>query len=239
MLIAIEGIDGSGKGTQAQLLIDRMKAANIECVLHSFPGYKLNPYGELVGRYLNGDFGDKVAPELAAVLYAGDRLTKKAEIDDQLKSGITVVCDRYIDSNLAHQSARVAGTVEQANLRQLIYRIEYVIHGMPPPALTVYLDMPLFAAARNVAAKKARTYTDKRADLHEADRGHLAATQRVYTELARVAGPNGVVIQCCDGGPDSDVRGYPVIRTPEAISEEIWGHVLRKRSPAFDARDRK
>ena len=87
MLIAIEGIDGSGKGTQAKLLLDRLLAANVSAALVSFPRYSLTHFGRTIGRFLNGEFGalNDVDPHLAATLYASDRFESKSFLLEQLQ----------------------------------------------------------------------------------------------------------------------------------------------------------
>ena len=107
-LIALEGIDASGKRTQLDLLASALNARGLDTFRISFPRYETF-YGKLVGRYLNGDFGalDAVDPHLSALLYAGDRLEAKPEMDAALSAGKIGLADRYIGSNMAHQSARV------------------------------------------------------------------------------------------------------------------------------------
>src|SRR5271169_3521244 len=107
-LIAIEGIDGSGKRTQLDLLSSELDSRGLNTFRISFPRYE-SFYGKLVGRYLNGEFGalDAVDPHLSSLLYAGDRLEAKPEIEGALSAGKIVLADRYVGSNLAHQSERV------------------------------------------------------------------------------------------------------------------------------------
>lgn len=220
MLIAIEGIDGSGKGTQAQLLMERFLAADIEAVLYSFPQYGKNPFGTGVGRYLNGDFGnmDQVSPELASLLYAGDRFVAKAEMEELLARRITIVCDRYIDSNLAHQVARVPPE-KQAGLTGWIQDIEYGVYQIPRPDLVVYLDMPVDKAIVHVNQKMKRRYTDKKADLHEADPAYLQRTADVYKRLISNYDARAVTIECRDGAT--------LVRKPEYISQDIWNRIIK------------
>ena len=84
--IAIEGIDGAGKRTQIDMLADWLGRAGIAFSRMSFPRYE-SFFGRLVARFLNGDFGplEKVDAHFSALLYAGDRLEAKAEIDDVLR----------------------------------------------------------------------------------------------------------------------------------------------------------
>src|ERR1700732_324131 len=122
-LIAIEGIDGSGKRTQLDLLASALNARGVDTFRMSCPRYETF-YGKLVGRYLNGDFGalDAVDPHLSALLYAGDRLEAKPEMDAALSAGKIGLADRYIGSNMAHQSARIPPRpVLRSLLRPLIW----------------------------------------------------------------------------------------------------------------------
>ena len=82
LLLAIEGIDGSGKGTQAGRLADAARAAGHRVASFSFPRYDDNPFSRAIGDYLNGEFGglDEVHPELSALLYACDRLHARPEL---------------------------------------------------------------------------------------------------------------------------------------------------------------
>src|SRR3954447_5124785 len=126
-LIAIEGIDGSGKRTQAQLLGRVLEARGIACARFSFPRYE-SSFGRLVGRFLNGEFGplEAVDAHFSALLYAGDRFESKPELQAVLDAAKSVVTDRYIASNPAHQTARVP--VEQpAEFVSWLPHVEYGI----------------------------------------------------------------------------------------------------------------
>ena len=184
-LIVIEGIDGSGKGTQAQQLTERLTATGRRVRLLSFPRYRETLFGHAIGDFLNGRFGqlDQVHPFLASVLYAADRFESKQVLIEALQEFDVVVCDRYVPSNLAHQGAKVEGS-ERDELLQTIERIEFDIFSLPRPSLVVLLDMPVEIAQRNIAAKKPRSYTDKAADLQEADAVYLQRVRDVYLQLA-------------------------------------------------------
>src|SRR5580692_11000422 len=96
-LIALEGIDGSGKRTQLDLLARDIEARGLPALRISFPRYD-SSFGKLVARYLNGEFGslETVDPHLSALLYAGDRLEAKADIHAALAAGKIVLADRYV-----------------------------------------------------------------------------------------------------------------------------------------------
>ena len=184
-LIVIEGIDGSGKGTQAKALTDRLNDAGRRAELLSFPRYRETLFGHAIGDFLNGRFGqlNEVHPFLASVLYAADRYESKAVLLKALEQNEVVICDRYVPSNLAHQGAKVSGD-ERTELLQTIQRIEFEIFALPQPKLIVLLDVPVEVAQQNIAAKKPRSYTDKAADLQEADGEYLQRVRDVYLQLA-------------------------------------------------------
>ncbi len=209
--IAIEGIDGSGKATQLELLskaLDRLGLAHLRV---SFPRYK-SSFGRLVARYLNGDFGplEAVDPHFSALLYAGDRFEARVELEAALASGKTLLSDRYIGSNLAHQTARVA-PAQRTEFLAWLRHLEYDIYALPAEDLVICLRLPASQAHDLVARKAERNYTTKRRDLQETDVRHLEAAAAVYNQLAQQ--PNWRTVEClaADG----------LLRTPEAIASEV------------------
>ena len=104
-LIAIEGIDGSGKGTQAQRLAQSLEAGGESVRLLSFPRYEQTAFGRRIGHFLNGRYGqlDQVDPLLVSLLYAGDRFESKGVLLDAIAGCDVVVLDRYVPSNIAHK----------------------------------------------------------------------------------------------------------------------------------------
>jgi len=193
-LIVLEGIDGSGKRTQLDLLAHALEARGQSITRISFPRYD-SSFGKLAGRYLNGDFGplEAVDPHLSAVLYAGDRFEAKGEIESNLAAGKIVLSDRYIGSNLAHQTERVPPAQRDEFLAWL-KRLEYGIYGLPVEDLVVYLRIPAPEAHRLIGLKAPRTYTSLRHDILEADVAHLEQTAGIYDRLA--SEPNWVRIDC-------------------------------------------
>ena len=195
-LIAIEGIDGSGKRTQLDLLSSELDARGLETLRVSFPRYE-SFYGRLVGRFLNGEFGslDSVDPHLSALLYAGDRLEAKPGIEAALTAGKIVLADRYVGSNMAHQSARVAPARRQEFFAWL-KKLEYGLYGLPVEDLVIFLRVPVPEAHRLVGLKSSRTYTKLKRDIQEADIAHLEQAAIIYDQLATE--PNWTRIECID-----------------------------------------
>ena len=196
LLIAIEGIDGSGKGTQAQQLYERLRAFGTGTALISFPRYSETLFGKAIGEFLNGSFGtlDEVSPFLASLLYAGDRFESREFLLKSLEENEIVILDRYVASNIAHQGAKLDGE-ERQELIDRILRIEYKIYQLPRPDLVVLLDLPATEAQTLIEKKQKRSYTDKKADLQEADTDYLKRVRDVYLELSDNE-PNWQRIDC-------------------------------------------
>jgi dTMP kinase len=227
-LIALEGIDGSGKRTQLDLLAGEFDARGLATHRISFPRYE-SSFGKLVGRYLNGDFGDLngLDPHLSAMLYAGDRLEAKPEIEAALSAGKIVLADRYVGSNLAHQSARVPPEQREEFLAWL-KRLEFGLYGLPPEDLVLYLRVPVAEAHRLVALKAARAYTRLKRDIQEADTKHLEQTAIIYEGLA--TGVNWARIDCFNMASSS-------LFSPEEIHQAVFQAVeSRIFSPASPRR---
>lgn len=184
-LIAIEGIDGSGKGTQAALLRDALTSRGLKTALISFPRYQETFFGARIGDFLNGRFGslNEVHPFLAATLFAGDRLESRPMLIESLETHDVVVLDRYVASNIAHQAAKRRGD-ERRTLAQWILNLEFSVNKLPRPDLAILLDLPASTAQTLIAKKNARTYTDRAADLQEADAAYLEDVRQVYLALA-------------------------------------------------------
>jgi dTMP kinase len=184
-LIAIEGIDGSGKGTQAALLRDALAARGLKTALISFPRYQDTFFGARIGDFLNGRFGSlaEVHPFLAATLFAGDRLESRPMLLEALESHDVVVLDRYVASNIAHQAAK-RSSEERRELTDWIQRLEFEVNHLPRPDLAILLNLRASTAQTLIARKNARSYTDRAADLQEADGVYLENVRQVYLDLA-------------------------------------------------------
>jgi dTMP kinase len=217
-LITIEGIDGSGKGTQAQQLIVALQTAGINAKMYSFPAYDQTFFGQEIGAFLRGEFGtiDQVHPKLAAMLFACDRLEQKAQLLNDLSNGIYVVCDRYVQSNIAHQGAKLP-TSARSGFIDWVQQLEYQVNGLPQPDLTFFLDVPLLISKALVLKKKQRSYIAEKEDIQEAAHDYLGEVYRVYKQME--AAGHWQSINC--------IRGDE-IKSIEAISDEIMAVLKRK-----------
>ena len=216
-LIALEGIDGSGKQTQVKLLARELESRGHKVLATGFPQYD-SWFGKMVGQFLNGDFGPlaSVNPHFTALLYAGDRFECKQPIVAALESEAVVLADRYVGSNLAHQTARSAPEKRLA-FRAWIEHLEYNIYGLPKEDLVLYLRVPPREAQNLVAKKSARTYTDAAHDILESNIRHLQDAADIYDQLSR--GSNWKTIECFDAATQA-------IRAPEAIAADVLAAVL-------------
>ncbi len=215
-LIVLEGIDGSGKGTQLDLLAQALTSRGVSLTQVGFPNYE-GFFGKMVAQFLNGEFGplDDVDPRFSALFYAGDRLESKLAIESALAAGKCVLADRYIASNLAHQGGRMLPG-DRDKFLDWLKRLEYEIYALPAEDLVLYLRVPVDEAQRLIGRKAARAYTDKRHDLQEADVEHLEAAAQVYDQLSRQ--PNWATIECWDSVANA-------LRPPDSIHQEILAKV--------------
>jgi len=220
-LIAFEGIDGSGKGTQATRLHARLIEHGIRSELFSFPRYQSTFFGSRIGEFLNGEFGDlnELDPFLISLLYAGDRFESRERLLQARAQNEAVVLDRYIPSNLAHQSAKKSGDA-RSRLQEWIQQVEYGIFALPRPNLVVLLDVPVDVSQELIQRKQKRSYTDLVTDLQESDMSYLEQVREIYLELAE-SSDDWVAVSIVQDGQ---------LRSIEEIGTEIWD-LVRCRLP--------
>jgi len=208
-LIAIEGTDGSGKATTVEAIKERFERAGIPVEAFSFPRYD-TPTGRRVRAYLDGKEEDpiKVAPKEAAKLYTDDRQAASPEIEENLKNGVYVLCDRYIGSNLAHQGAKVSDMKERESIIAEIEADE-LDSGIPKPDLTVLLNL------NPELARKAMEQQGRKQDGHEANSEYQQAVVETYLWLARTR-IDWKQVECVNGSRR---------KTVDEIADEIWSHI--------------
>ncbi len=211
--IAIEGGDGSGKGTHTKLLVAYLKEQGYDVFETDFPRYG-NDSAYYVERYLNGDYGgtNEVSAELGSLPYALDRFAAKEYITSHMKKANSVVIsNRYVASNLAHQGAKIADRTERRAFYDRTMLTEYEILGIPKPDLNIVLIMPTSHMQANVDKKSARSYTTNKRDIHEADQDHLEKAKANYEELCTLFEESFVPLSCVD--ESGEMRSIASIQT--------------------------
>ena len=190
MLIAFEGLDQSGKETQAQQLRERLRAAGRKVRLMSFPDYGTS-IGEEIARALSNerDYG----PDVMQLLYIANRYEKKPDLQRWLDGGLMLVSDRYTASSVAYGEAFGLDPVWLTDMQKFL----------PPAALTILLDI-----APDTAVKRKSTDRDR----YERD---LAMQARVRESYHRQAQAQGWVV--LDGERAKDIIAADVIRAAHRI----------------------
>lgn len=187
LLIAFEGLDQSGKQTQAELLRDRLKRDGRKARLVSFPDYGTS-IGEEIARALQGE--REYGAEVMQLLYVANRYERKPDLQRWLDGGLILVCDRYTASSIAYGEAFGLDAAWLADMQKFL----------PPPAVTIMLDIAPQTAAKRKSADR---------DRYERD---LALLARVRESYARQAAANGWMV--VDGE-----------RTKEAVAADIFSAV--------------
>jgi dTMP kinase len=167
----------------------------------------------MVGQFLNGDFGalDTVDPRFAALLYAGDRFEARQELSAALEQGKVVLADRYIPSNLAHQTARVPPHKRDEFIAWLEH-LEYSIYGLPREDRVIYLRVPAAQAQALVSQKSARSYTSAKQDIQESNLRHLEDAAAMYDVLSRR--PHWSTVECFE-------VVHNEMRAPQSIAADV------------------
>ena len=205
-LVVLEGLDGSGKGTQAKLLAQALVRQGVPLRPVTFPDYS-SPSSSLVKMYLNGEFGS--APEdvnayAASVLYAVDRFASyKEDWGGFYEEGGIVVANRYTTSNAVHQASKLPEGERQAFLDWL-FDLEYGRMGLPAPDLVLYLDLPTEVSEKMLRHREQATATA--ADIHAQDGAYLRRCREGAREIARDLGWS--VIDCAAGDAPPAVSGW-------------------------------
>lgn len=187
-LIVIEGLDGSGKSTQLELLPKALESKGINCQTVSFPDYESDS-SALVKMYLSGAFGEKaddVNAYAASAFYAVDRFASfKTKWGDFYNAGGTVVAGRYTTSNAVHQTAKLPPEKWEAYLNWL-YDFEYKKVGIPAPDKVIFLDMPT-EVSQKLLSKRYKGDNAKK-DIHERDVNYLEHCRKAALFTAKFSG---------------------------------------------------
>lgn len=201
-LFVIEGLDGSGKSTQIKLLKDHLIHKGHGCEFLHFPRTDAPYFGELIARFLRGEFGSlkDVDPYLVAMLYAGDRMDASGQLRSWLENKIIVLLDRYTYSNIAYQCAKFDNKTSQENLMKWILALEFDHFGIPRPDLNIFLDVPFSFTEMKLSSSRTgndRDYLGGNRDIHEESLNFQRKVRDIYMHIA-LTDERLVVVNCCD-----------------------------------------
>lgn len=221
-LIVIEGTDCSGKETQSKLLIERIKETGNRVERFSFPNYN-SPTGKIVGGpYLGKEYicegwfmegATNVDPKVASLYYAADRKYNIDKINYLLDSGVHVILDRYIHSNMAHQGCKYDTKEERVAMYKWLEDLEFNLLELPRPDIGLFLHMPSEASE---ILKRGR---EEKLDQNERDKEYLKKAETSYQEVADLY--DFKTIECA-------IDDMP--RSIEDISHDVCDYILNKLS---------
>jgi dTMP kinase len=200
--LVVEGLDGSGKSTQIRLIMKHLEERGIRYRYLHFPRTDSPFFGELIARFLRGDFGSigSVDPYLVAMLYAGDRKDATEEINAWLREGYMVLLDRYVYSNIAFQCAKLENKEQQEKLRSWILDLEFSHFKIPKPDINILLDVPFSFTQNKLTAEREgseRDYLKGRRDIHEEDLEFQKRVRDIYLWQAKLCN-DLKIISCVD-----------------------------------------
>ena len=185
-LIVFEGIDGSGKETQASLLEEKLKKQGKKVMHISFPDYD-SPSSALVKMYLHGDFGSDpsdVNPYAASLFYGVDRFASyRIRWRSFYENGGIVIADRYTTSNMVHQMIKYEEPEKRKEFLAWLEKTEYEELGLPRPDLVILLDIPVELSEALVRERAAKGGT---MDIHEQHVEYLSRCHEAYKELLSI-----------------------------------------------------
>ena len=215
-LIVIEGLDGSGKSTQLELLPQNLLKNGIESKTVSFPDYDSDS-SALVKMYLSGAFGnhpDDVNAYAASLFYAVDRFASfKTNWGSYYNQNGVIISGRYTTSNAEHQTSKLPPEMWQGFLDWL-YELEYNKVGIPKPDKVIFLDMPVEVSQKLLSHRYAGNEDKK--DIHESDTNYLDNCRKAAMFTAQYSG--WTVIPCAQNGQ---------ARSIEDISNDILSETLK------------
>ncbi len=221
-LIIIDGIDGSGKSTQVDLLFNRLKKEKYKVKKIDFPRYYNNFFGEFIGQCLSDKSYDwiNVHPKIASIIYACDRLEASQQINEWLKDGFIVIANRYVSSNQIHQGGKIKKPKEREDFMNWLEKMEHGVLEIPKPKVVFYLSLPInivIQMLKERELKQSRDYLKKKKDVHEEDLDFLINSRKSAMKLVKEK-KNFIKIDCSKSGK---------ILSREEINQLIYNEVTK------------
>ena len=200
-LIVIEGSDGSGKATQTKLLFEYLKGQGKDVRMVSYPDYD-SPSSSLVKMYLGSEFGHDpygVNAYVTSAFFAVDRFAsylKNWKSFYESSKDAVVICDRYVTSNMLHQTSKLSSLKEKEAFLDWEYDFEYVKGGLPIPDLVFFLDVDPDTTFRLMKNRENKITHQSDKDIHESNKDFLIKS---YENSILVGKRYGWInIRCCD-----------------------------------------
>lgn len=211
--IVIDGTDGSGKTTQFNLLVEKLKAEGFVVEIADFPQYNTKSAG-LVEEYLSGKYGgaDDVTPYQSSIFYAVDRFDASFKIRQWLREGKIVVANRYVSASMGHQGGKIDNHLERKVFFNWLYELEYKLFNIPKPDLSLILHVEAEISQDLAKNRHREDWAGKTRDIHEENLNHLKKAEQVYLEIAS-SFPDFKLIKCTREGQ---------IMSREEIHELVW-----------------
>ena len=235
-LIVIEGTDGSGKGTQFNLAISKLKELGLEVETADFPQYD-KPSAFFVSKYLRGEYGgvNDVSPRVASLFYALDRYDASFDMNKKLSEGVNIICNRYTTSSMGHQVAKANSQEEKDSIINYLEELEYDELKIPRPDKVLFVYMHPLVAQQLVELKEKRDYLQGQSskDIHEADSSHLQKASESYLYVAKKFS-EWVVIDCMKPNLtkemilDKTISPLEKVKTIEEIHELVMKELIKE-----------
>ena len=224
LMIVFEGLDGTGKATQVNLLQQFFAQQNLDenimtqTVIYDFPRYYGNFWGKTVGRMLNREFGSDINPYLRTPFYLLDQAEACKTMREDLANGKIVICNRYMTSSMIFQTALLRSPKAKSEYVQWLEEASYIHLQMLRPDVVFCLYVEPKIAQTLISKKNSRGYIKgKKKDMNEENLKHQKNAGKDMLHFCKTR-KNWLLINCMDGLN---------IKSPKAINQMIVEKIKR------------
>lgn len=222
-IVVIDGLDGSGKGTQTNMLYNWLKDNLYNAHKIRFPEYN-SPSSSAVKMYLNGELGNNASelnPYMCSTFYAVDRVIQYIkDFKEIYEQDSIIVSDRYISANIIHQGGKIKDVKLRNEFFKWAYEFETKLLGIPKEDITIILEVPVWKS-QELITKRYHGDENKK-DIHEDNTGYLQMcyeSSNSAVEYLNKLGYKWEKINCIN-----ELEGKGELKT----REDIFGEVLEK-----------
>ena len=196
MFVVIDGIDGSGKGTQIELVAKELEKQGKKVKILDFPRY-WETSAFMVEKYLNWEYWKDISAKQASIFYAIDRFQSYHDNKDDMKNYDYILSNRYVSANMIHQAGKISDNTEKEEFLSWLSDLEYGILWIPKSDKTIFLNVSPEMSQKLVLKKSEREYLKwgKKMDLHEEDKDHLINAHASAMSIVN-QNPDWVKIDC-------------------------------------------